>query len=121
MKPVSLVLIMGLAATPLADCASLVPGGGSLVAPQTMADADKALALAHLAYQGVGIALKNAAASGALHGADAATARTLYDKAGAVLDTADAADALADAQGVLAAVADVNALVAKLGALIPKK
>ncbi|HJW41375.1 MAG TPA: hypothetical protein VJ476_09140 [Rhizomicrobium sp.] len=123
MKLNALVLAVALVATPLAGCANLsaIVGGGSLAAPQSMADAEKALALAHLAYQGAGIALKDAAASGALHGADAATAKTLYDRVGAVLDAADAADALADASGVLAAVADANTLVAQIGALIPKK
>jgi hypothetical protein len=125
MKLSSLVLIAALFASPLAGCAGLpvVAGGGSLAdtSPQTIADAEKALALAHLAYQGAGIALKDAAMSGALHGVDAATAKALYDKAGAVLDAADTADALADAKGVLAAVADANALIAQVGALVPKK
>ena len=84
------------------------------------ADAEKALTLAHLAYDGAGLALKNAATSGALHGADAATAQALYDKAGAALDAADQADALANAQGVLAAVGDADALLTQIQALIPK-
>lgn len=72
----------------------------------TGADAEKALTLAHLAYQGVGIALEQAAESGALHGADAARAQALYDQAGAALDAGDAADAQAD--------------IAALDALLPK-
>ena len=102
--------------------ASSLLGGGSLAqsAPQTEADAEKALAIAHLAYQAIGVSLQQAAASGALHGADAATARTLYDKAGAYLDAADSADAAANAQGVFAAVAGASALIAQLKTLTAK-
>ncbi len=100
---------------------STILGGGSLAqtAPQTVADAEKALAIAHLAYQAVGVSLQQAAQTGALHGADAAAAQALYDKAGAALDAADAADAAADAQGVVAALAGATALIAQLHALIP--
>lgn len=89
-------------------------------APQQTADAEKALTVAHLAYQAIGVSLRNAATSGLLHGADAAKARTLYDQAGADLDAADAADALANAQGIAASAADAVALIAQISALIPK-
>lgn len=111
-------------AVSLGGCATVtsVLGGGSLAqsAPQTTADAEKALAVAHLAYQAVGISLQEAAASGALHGANAAAARTLYDKAGALLDAADQADALANAPGVFAALAEASALIAQLKTLTAK-
>ena len=86
-------------------------------APAAIVDAEKALTVAHLAYQAAGISLEQAAQSGALAGADAEKAQSLYDKAGAALDIADQADAAANAQGVLAAVADAQALIAQIDAL----
>jgi hypothetical protein len=87
-------------------------------APVATTDAEKALAVAHLAYQAVGISLEQAAQSGVLAGADAGKARALFDQAGAALDIADRADAAANAQGVLAAVADAQTLIAQIDALI---
>jgi hypothetical protein len=120
-----LALCAALAAAPLGACSSLpfVLGGASLAqsAPQTTADAEKALTLVHFAYDGAGIALKHAAESGALKGADAANAKALYDRAGTALDAADQADAAANAPGVLAAVADTGALLIQIHALIANK
>jgi hypothetical protein len=113
-----IILVLSLLVAPLSACAPLgaLLQGDSLAqtAPEGTADAEKALAIAHLAYQGIGITLKQAADSGALHGADAAAAKALYDKAGAALDTADAADAAANAPGILAAVADAETAIARL-------
>jgi hypothetical protein len=97
-------------------------GGSSVAAtaPDATEDAEKALTIAHLAYQAVGVTLAQAAQSGVLVGADAASAQALYDKAGAALDVADQADAAANAQGVLAAAAEAQALIAQIDALIPK-
>lgn len=80
-------------------------------------DAEKALAVAHLAYQAAGISLEQAAQSGALTGADAVKAQSLFDRAGAALAIADQADAAANAQDVLAGVADAQALIAQIDAL----
>ena len=119
MRIITLTLLAALAtATPLGGCSSLA-GTTTATATSTLADAEKDLTLAHLAYQGIGIALQNAAQSGALHGADAATAKTLYDQAGTALATADAADGLANAQGVADAVASANALIGQIHDLIP--
>jgi len=118
-------LVIFCAALALGGCSTLptLLGGGSLAqsAPQTAADAEKALAVAHLAYQAIGASLQQAARSGALHGADAATAKALYDKAGAALDAADTADAAANANGVMAALAGATALIAQLHTLIAQK
>jgi ABC-type Fe3+-hydroxamate transport system substrate-binding protein len=111
-------LVVLLAAAPLGACSALSLAQS---APQSTSDAEKALTIAHLAYQAVGLALKDAAASGALHGADAATAQALYDKVGAALDAADAADEAANASGVLAAVADADTLIAQLHTLIAQR
>ncbi|MEI9932807.1 MAG: short-chain fatty acyl-CoA regulator family protein [Rhizomicrobium sp.] len=74
----------------------------------TLTDAEKALTVAHLAYQGAGVALEQAAQSGALIGANAAAAEALYDKAGTALDAADAADETANAADILSAVTDAR-------------
>ena len=124
MKPKALRALALLAAVGLGACSYLpvLLGNASIAqqAPQTTADAEKALTLAHLAYQGIGIALRNAAASGALHGAAAAQAKALYDRAGAALDAADTADAAANAPGLLAALAQAQTLLAQLHALMPQ-
>jgi 1,2-phenylacetyl-CoA epoxidase PaaB subunit len=112
------------AAVSLGACSTVAPllMGESFAhqAPQSAADAEKALTIAHLAYQAIGVSLQDVAQSGALHGANAATARALYDKAGTLLDTADQADALANAQGVFAAVGEASALIAQIKSLIPR-
>lgn len=116
--------IAAVAAATLGACSSLPlagPAQTSMPAIQpAIQDAEKALTIAHLAYQGIGLSLKSAAESGVLHGADAATAKALYDKAGALLDAADQADALANAQGVFDAVTQASALIAQVDALIKK-
>jgi hypothetical protein len=89
-------------------------------APSAMADAEKALAIAHLAYQAAGISLEQAARSGVLSGGDAAKAQALFDQAGAALDLADQADAAANAPGILAAVAGAQDLIAQLDIIIRK-
>jgi hypothetical protein len=122
MRIITLTLLTALAtATPLGGCSSLAgtTTTTTTTATSTLAGAEKDLTLAHLAYQAIGIALQNAAESGALHGAGAGTAKTLYDQAGTALATADAADALANAQGVADAVASANALIGQIHALIP--
>jgi hypothetical protein len=101
----------------LAAACACALGGCTLVDPATLQDAEKALTVAHLAYQAAGTALDEAARSGALHGADAAGAQALYDKAGDALDLADKADAAANADGVVEEVAAVQALIADLDKL----
>ena len=74
--------------------------------------------LATLDFLGENVnSLEEAAKSGVLHGADAAQAQALYDKAGDALDLADKADAAADADGVAEEVAAAQALIADLGKL----
>ncbi len=106
----------------LGGCSSAPFDNGTIAqaAPAASEDAEKALTIAHLAYQAAGATLQQAAQSGALHGANAATAQALYDKAGTALALADQADAAANAQGVLAQVTSVQALIAQIAALIQK-
>lgn len=92
-------------------------GGCSLTRAETLEDAEKALTVAHLAYQAAGVALEEAARNGGLHGDDAARAQALYDKAGAALDLADRADAAANADGVLAQAVAAQAALADIAAL----
>jgi hypothetical protein len=94
--------------------------GGSAAYAATLTDAEKALTVAHLAYQGAGVALEQAAQSGALTGANADRAQALYDKAGAALDVADAADQTANAADILSAVEDAEMAISSLNTLIKK-
>ena len=112
-------------AAPLGGCATLESlfGGGSVAqgAPSTVSTAEKGLTVSHLAYQAVGISLQSAAQSGGLHGANAATAQSLFDKAGAAPDIADQADAAANAAGITDAVYQADVLLAQISALLPPK
>ncbi len=119
MKLLPLAAVLG--ALALSGCATFTTlFGGSSANAATLIDAEKALTVAHLAYQGAGVALEQTAQSGALTGANAAKAEALYDKAGAALDLADAADETANAPDILSAVADAEAAIASLNALIKK-
>jgi hypothetical protein len=109
----------------LAGCTTLgsLLSGNSVAqqAPQTIEVAEKGLTVVHLAYNGAGIALQQAAASGLLHGDAAAKAKSVYDQVGDAIQAADAADAAANAQGVFTQVAAAQDLLAQLVALIPKQ
>lgn len=112
------------AALALSGCGGLSGCAGtsiSQVAPKTVADAEKALTLAHLAYDGLGQALKAAATSGLLHGADAAKAKVLYDQAGDAIALADKADSVANAQGIYDAVTQANDLITQASAFAKAK
>lgn len=115
------LVAVAFSASGCAQISSLI-GGGSVAstAPVATADAEKALTLAHLAYQGIGDALIDATQTGALKGETAAQVQSLYDKAGAALDAADQMDTAANAPGVLAASAAVQATISQIVALIPK-
>jgi hypothetical protein len=119
MKLLPLAAVLG--ALALGGCATFTTlFGGSPAEAATLTDAEKALTVARLAYQGAGVALEQAAQSGALSGANAAKAEALYDKAGAALDIADKADAATNATDILSAVTDADAAIASLNALIKK-
>ena len=98
-------------------------GGQSVAqqAPVTIADAEKGLTVTHYAYEGVSIALMQAANMDLLHGANATTAQQLYDKVGDILTAADQADAAANAQGILDQVSAANALIVQIKALLPSR
>jgi len=106
----------------LSGCSTLtaVLSGNSAAssAPQSIAQAEKGLTLAHLAYQGLGDGLKSAATSGLLKGQAAASAKLAYDAAGDALEVADSADAVANAQGINDAVAKAEMLINQANAAI---
>jgi len=87
-------------------------------APQTIAQAEKGLVLAHLAYNGLGTALIAAANSGVLHGATAATAKADFDAAGNALKLADDADNAANVSGIVGQVSAAEDLIVQAKALI---
>ena len=97
-------------------------GGHSIAeqAPAAALDAEKALTIANLAYQGIGLELKDAAERGMIHGENAATAKVWYDQAGDTLLTAHQLNAVANAQGVMDAVSKAQALIFQIKSLIPK-
>ena len=95
MKFVTLVF-----AAALASCGT----PGQVVGTPTIVAAEKSLTLAHLAYDGVGMSLKTAAETGVLKGANAATAKCWYDRAGDALNAADAADVALNASNIVAAI-----------------
>lgn len=111
---------------PLSGCAQLsgalqvATGSVATVAPATVADAEKALTVAHLAYNAVSLNLLDATKSGLLHGTNAATAKVYYDQAGDALAAADQLDKLANANGVLAKINEAEALIVKIKGLIPQ-
>jgi len=123
MNPLKSLALASVVATSLGGCqtvASLLTGQSvAQVAPTTIADAEKALTIAHLAYQALGETLKSGADSGILHGPNAATAKSYYDKAGDYLDVADKADAAANAQGIFSAVASAESFITQAKALVP--
>jgi hypothetical protein len=94
MKLLPIAAVAG--ALALGGCSSLqsLLSGDSLAqtAPVASVDAEKALAVAHLAYQAAGV----------------------------TLDAADAADAALNAQGVIEAVTEAQAAIAELRSLIKK-
>lgn len=126
MRSLNMFLAAALVATlPLAGCQTFqsLLGGGSVATTNQSAvsTAEKGLTLAHIAYQAVGLTLQGLAQNGTLTGANATTAKSLFDQAGTALDVADQADAAANAQGINNAVAQTEALLAQINALLPKK
>lgn len=105
----------------LSACQSVpLLNGGSVAqsAPAAMANAEKALAVAHQTYNAVGQELIVSAQSGVLHGSNASQARVYFDKAGDALKVADTADRAANAQGILDAISTANSALASAKALI---
>lgn len=94
-KPAFLILALG-----IASCGTT----GTVVSPATLVTAEKALTVAHLAYDGVGMSLKTASDTGVLKGTAAATAKCWYDKAGDELAAADAADIALNAADIASAI-----------------
>lgn len=90
-------------------------------APSTFQQAEKALTIAHLAYNTLGTQLITAAKAGLLKGEDAATAKVYYNKAGDALKLADNAAKLGNETNLLAAINQANAAIADAQTLIGGK
>lgn len=116
MKIVALFLALSLA-SPLASCAGVNVSG-----TKSLADAEKTLTIANYAYQGIGETLKTAANTNILRGANAATVKVYYDKAGDALLAAKKAVEAANAQSILDQVSLAQDAIAQADAIIhPKK
>lgn len=100
----------------LASCSGVqVTGSPALIV------AEKTLTVSHKAYDAAGTLLKAAADTGLLKGANAATAKVYYDKAGDALNAADTADKATNAQGILDQVSIAEDAIGQAQTLIGKK
>ena len=114
-------ILAALVALPLlGGCESFQLGQTSVAVAsgQVSIEAEKALIIAHLAYNALGTQLIAAANSGVLTGSDAAQAKVIYSKAGDALKLADAADKAANEANLAAAIMQANALIAQAQALV---
>jgi hypothetical protein len=108
-------------------CANIVPafdvltGSIATQAPVTVATAEKALTVAHLALNTIGTDIIAATNSGVLHGANATVVKGYYDTADDDLKAADQLDAVANATGVMDKVNAADALIAMIHPLAPSK
>ncbi len=86
------------------------------LAPDASLNTEKALTIAHIAYNGVGNGLMKAVSFGVLKGADAAKAKVFFDKAGVALDAADKADKAANDTDVVKFINDAQDAIASASA-----
>lgn len=115
-----IIALTFITALSLGGCANLGPafsvltGSLATTAPTTIATAEKALTVAHLALNTIGQDIIAATNSGVLHGANATTVKSYYDTADDDLKAADQLDTLANAQGVMDKVTAADALIAQI-------
>lgn len=117
MKPLSIVLMLALS-SPLASCNT---PSISQAAPVTVANAEKGLTIAHLAYNGLSATILTATQTGLLKGQNAATVKAYYDKARDALAAADAADKALNTQGIIAAVLAAQDAIAQASNIVTPK
>lgn len=117
------VLALSLALGGCDTIKSVITGGSVADAsPVTIVTAEKSLTIAHYAYDGIGATLGNLADTNVLRGANAATAKAWFDKAGDALIVADKADNALNAKGIMDAIAQAEDAIAQANAIIhPKK
>lgn len=120
------ILLATTLAVSLGGCSTIGPAfqvltGGSVAtqAPATVATAEKALTVAHLALNTIGEDIIAATHSGVLHGPTAVSVKEYYDKADDGLKAADQLDKAANAQGVVDKVNAVDTLIAQIHSLVP--
>jgi hypothetical protein len=118
-------IIVGALALSLMGCQTVQSGlslltGHSVASqnPVVAGDVEKALTIAHLAYDGIGNQILVNKQSGLLHGATAAEVKVYYDKAGDALIVADTADKAANQDGVVSALSTATDAITQAKALI---
>jgi hypothetical protein len=116
-KPIALALMLALS-SPLASCNT--PSVAD-AAPVTVANAEKGLTIAHLAYNGLSATILTATQTGLLKGQNAATVKVYYDKARDALLAADAADKALNTQGIIAAVQAAQDAIALASSIVSPK
>ena len=110
----------------LGGCSTIGPAIGVLTgsvattAPVTVATAEKALTVAHLALNTVGQDIIAATQSGLLHGTNASTVKGWYDSADEDLKAADQLDNVANATGVMDKVTAADSLISQIHTLTIK-
>lgn len=117
MKAAYLSIALALS-SPLASCQT--PSVAD-AAPVTVANAEKGLTIAHLAYNGLSATILTATQTGLLKGANAATVKVYYDKARDALAAADAADKALNTQGIMAAAQAAQDAIAQASAIVSPK
>lgn len=120
MRKVALALIICL---PLAGCgagSTPILNGSSVsqTAPEVFANGQKALTVAHLAFNAISNQILVATNSGILRGENAATAQVAYRKAKAALDLADTAERAGNTADLLQAIRDANSAISQAKSLV---
>jgi len=124
-KKLALVALL-VCALPLASCADkgvpIVNGQTvSQSAPEVFINAEKALTVAHLAYNAISGQILQATQAGILKGSTATEVKNIYDKAGDALNVADTADRAGNTTNLLAAIQDANSAIAQVKSMIGVK
>lgn len=115
-RPITFAVLLA-----VAGCTNTPIVNGQSVAqtnPAVSINAEKALTVAHQAYNALGTQLIANAHSGLIHGAAAATAKKLYDTAGDAILAADQADKAANETNLMAALSDANSAIAQAKTLL---
>lgn len=117
MKSLYFALALVLTTPVVSGCQQLT----SVTSPQNIADAEKALTVAHLAYNSLGTIILNATQTGVLKGSAAAQVKVYYDKAGDALIVADKADKAANATDLVNAIRLAQDAIASATTLVGSK
>lgn len=117
MKSLYFALALVLTTPIVSGCQQLT----SVTSSQNITEAEKALTVAHLAYNSLGTIILDATKTGVLKGSTAAQVKVYYDKAGDALLVADKADKAANATDLANAIASAQDAIASASTLIGSK